>query len=534
MRMRMRMPVPARPLRPMGGAVSAGRHNRRHPLLARTPPTRLDPTPRMTEPELRAVLLLHAFEQTAGAGWTAEDAGWAAHEARRQLGEHAPPEAWLARRAQLGLARLAQRQPALQPWLGDRRAGLGRALILAWLLLAALLGLLGEPLGAKGHIHLLAPPLLGLLVWNAVVYLVLLVQGLRRTGGRAAAPAGPRPGPLTGLLALVDRWWVRLQDRQAGRRPPAAHLAPVLARFGADWLATTRRLQAARAAALLHGAAALLVAGTLVSLYARGLVFDVRAGWDSTFLDAGQVRVLLGALLGPASALSGLALPEPAALDRLRLATGGGESAARWIHLWALTLVLAVLLPRLLLATRAAWQVRQGAADLPLPADDPALARLLRAAGGARQPVSVLPYSYQLGAPQQARLLQAVQQHLGPAAEPQLQPSLPLGAEDSLPQGLPTPLAPTVLLLFSLTATPERETHGAFVQALAALRPAPGALLVWVDESAFRQRLGGLADAGRLAQRRAAWQALLQGLGAAPQFVDLGDAPTAGVAGVRP
>jgi hypothetical protein len=78
-----------------------------------------------------------------------------------------------------------------------------------------------------------------------------------------------------------------------------------------------------------------------------------------------------------------------------------------------------------------------------------------------------------------------------------------------------------VVALFALTATPERENHGAFVQALAARAPVGQRLVVLVDESGFRARFGGADGATRREQRRAAWRQMLGELGQAPVFVDL-------------
>jgi hypothetical protein len=132
---------------------------------------------------------------------------------------------------------------------------------------------------------------------------------------------------------------------------------------------------------------------------------------------------------------------------------------------------------------------------------------------------------------------------LGPGLRCDLQPSLPLGAEDQLPQWLPATLArlpvtpkpdgrtvppPVLVLLFALTATPERDSHGAVVQALVqalGALPAPRPQLrVAVDTSSYRQRLAGPDGTERLAQRRAAWEGLLLGLGVVPGFIDLAPA----------
>ena len=488
----------------------------------------------MNARDLRAVLLWRAIDaaavQASGPAVTADPAAepgaaddWAGTEARRRLGEQTSPEAWLAERARLRLQRLAEQQPAWRPVLDAAALSTGRGWA-AWLLVAAAaVGAMGEQLGSSRTIHLLAPPLLGLLLWNLLVYAWLAVQALRQRpiDASAHAPSGAWRRSALGLMASG-----RARLAHAGSTLDAPRAA-AFARFQHDWLALSAPWQACRVAAWLHAAAAALALGALASWYARGLVLDYRAGWDSTFLTADQVRTLLGGVLGPAAALTGQPLPDAAALAALRGANGGSESAARWIHLWSLTVLAVVVLPRSALAAWQGWRARSLSSQLPLP-DDDGLRRLLRAASGQRITVMVLPYSYQLDTARQAALVQQLDRWWGPGLVAQLQPGLAMGSEDDLPAHLPADLPVRVAVVFALTATPERETHGAFLRALAAHRGA-GALPaeVLVDESGFRQRLAGASLGERLAQRRAAWQALLEPIGLQPRFVDLGAPATA-------
>ena len=158
--------------------------------------------------------------------------------------------------------------------------------------------------------------------------------------------------------------------------------------------------------------------------------------------------------------------------------------------------------------------------------------------------MAVLPSSYRLDATRLAAVAPALAAWLGPGLQCDVQPGLPLGAEDNLQRWLPGALAslpgaanpamdaaaantasPLLVLLFALTATPERENHGALVQALVRILPTLPAprpqLRVAVDESGYRQRLSGPDGTQRLAQRRAAWESLLLGLGVVPGFIDL-------------
>jgi hypothetical protein len=271
-------------------------------------------------------------------------------------------------------------------------------------------------------------------------------------------------------------------------------------------------------------AAALLALAVVASMYVVGLAFDYRAGWDSTWLDAEAVQRILATVLAPASALSGIALPDATELARLRFAEGSsGERAGRWIHLYAVTLAMLVIAPRLALAAWAGWRARRAALALALPLDEPYFRALLRDGPQRPRPVTVLPYSYTLGAVQRAALARALVAAIGAGAQPHLAPSLPLGAEDDLKSHLPGDLAPDVAVLFAAGATPERESHGAFVRALLAALPRGAQLAVLVDESGLRQHAGRASDAElRLTQRRAAWQRLLHDLSLpAPRFIDL-------------
>ena len=474
----------------------------------------------MTETEARHVLLLQAVEAADSGGattaWTADDVAWASAAARRELGEQAGIEAFLLRRAQVGLRRLGERAENWRRLL-EHRAGGGVWFVLL-LAAAFFIGIAGDSFTALRRVDLLPQTLLTvlLLAWNGAVYAALLLAALRR------ADAGTRPRGLVRWLAVVSE---RLAAR-AGRRgvgADRAHVAAVATRFAALWSALTHALQQHRAMALLHAGAALLTLGVVASMYLRGLVFDYRAGWDSTFLDGSHVQALLGAVLGPASALSGIALPDAAALARLRWADGGGEGAARWIHLFALTLLAAVVLPRLLLAGWAAWRAQRAAAQLALPLDDPYFVRLKHAAQATPQPVTVLTYSYQLGAVQQASLAASLVELFGAGVQPRLAASLPLGAEDDIAQALPAEVADMVVALFALTATPERETHGAFASRLAGALPPRCTLHLVIDESGFRTTLGGGSEAeSRVRQRRSAWEHLLQDLSLPPpHFVNL-------------
>ena len=447
----------------------------------------------MNEAAAADVLLLRAYERSGFAPWTDADRAAASRSALQAVGSDAPAEAFLAARAQAALPRLARLDPMLPRWqaLPQWHA--------AWPWLAALLGLvvgvLIDRIGSSQRINLLAPPVWVLIAWNLAVYAALLLR------------LGRAPGALRQrLLALLSRGpWRRLQ-------PDAAASAGVWQSFAADWAACSLPLHSARIAAALHLGAAALGLGLLGGMYLRGLVLDYRVGWESTFLDAASVQAGLSALLAPAVALTGIQVPDLAGMQALRLPQSPGTpaSAAPWIHLYAVQLLLLVVLPRLALALAAGWRARRLRQNLPLPLHEPDFQRLLQRQRGGRSLLRLWPHARSPDAQAQAALHALVQRAFGDEATLRVEPTVAYGAEDDVP-GTSADGALRIVLC-DLGATPEPESQGRLQRAL-------GASLLLLDEAAFVQRFG--AASPRRAERRAAWSALAASLGVGVAFADL-------------
>jgi hypothetical protein len=455
----------------------------------------------MNEPAAGQVLLLRAFETTDYTRWTDEDRAWASRSALQAVGTEATDEAFLTARAQAGLRRLEPLDPllprwrALRPWRGGW----------AWLAVGVglLLGVAFDRIGSAQTINLLAPPVWALIAWNLAVYAILLLRGLL---GSAA------PGLLCQLLGTLWQRW------RARSLQPAGDSAAAWTQFAGDWAACSQPLYGARFAALLHLAAAAVGLGLMAGLYLRGLVLDYRVGWQSTFLDAATVHAWLSTLLAPALALSGQTLPDVAALQALRLPQAGTAvpaSAAPWIHLYALQLLLLVLMPRLLLALWAGLRARSLQANLPLPLGEPYFQRLLRQQRGGPTPVRVWPHARAPDPAAQAALRSLLARVLGEGVQLQLAPTVAYGSEEA-PAELRSEGAWRVAL-FDMTATPEPESQGRLLQALGAAGAQPP--LALVDESAFVQRFG--AGSPRRAERRQAWAELARASGSTAVFIEL-------------
>jgi hypothetical protein len=420
-----------------------------------------------------------------------ELAQWSAADSKSPL----TLDHFLEQRSEQILKRLAERTPAFRTFL--HRRPLLPMLSVLLPLLALIAGAAIDHIADPHRVDLLSAPLLLIIGWNLLVYVILLVWLLipsKRTGW-----AGPE---------LMRR--LSVGKAKLPRKLPAP-LAAALGEYAVDWTQLSWKLNHARLSRTVHLAAAAFALGAIISLYARGLLTQYAAGWESTFLDASQVHTLLSWLFAPAMFLfpiDGFSVADVQALRFVREPSAAG--GARWVHLYAATLLLLVILPRLVLSLFAGWRAARLARRFPLDLQQPYYLKLAGHIGAGSGPVTlrVLPYSFTLDERRDRGLSELAATMYGEQTRVMLRPSLPYGEEpmavlqDLRPE---TGDATVTAVLFNLAATPEQENHGALLSAIA--RQLPGGVSVLVDESSLTERAAGQAGAdARLAERIALWR----------------------------
>jgi hypothetical protein len=108
----------------------------------------------------------------------------------------------------------------------------------------------------------------------------------------------------------------------------------------------------------LHLSAIGMATGAIAGMYIRGLFFDYNVAWQSTFVrEPETVATILRFLLGPAAIVVGEPLPTGASVAPLF--TSAGDEAGRWIHLYAVSAILFILIPRGFLASVATTRLRR-------------------------------------------------------------------------------------------------------------------------------------------------------------------------------
>ena len=466
---------------------------------------------RLPESAARELLLIRAIESEdrEGAVLTREDRQYATAAA---LGQGPPEEGgrgvarFLHRRSSLALERLMPRFPVLR-----RACGLSRWP--AWVnwavpLAALVIGFISHRLDGE-RLNILAFPLLGMLLWNAAVYLWTLVSWLR---------PGHDGHPLLGALEKLGRPF-------AARLSSQPTLERGVARFARDWSAAASPLTAARASRTLHLGAALFALGIIGGMLIRArYTAEYRAGWAGTWSGAEtEVGTFLSILFAPAAALTGIPLPTP---ERLRELRGGSENAGDWLLLWATTATLFVIIPRLALAAWSAARAAVLARSMKLPGEEDFYVRtLLRNALGRPGTARVVPYAATPSVAGRERLERLLGQALGDKVRVQVDQPVPYGEEERwlAVEAARLAEADQLVLLFSLGSTPEAENHGAFAREVAAALSGRGTgLTLLIDDSGFRERLRGQGSAQRrLDERIAGWRQVLLPTGQEPVILSL-------------
>lgn len=462
---------------------------------------------RMNERTARDVMIVRALETADGAReiWSDADRVWAGRAAAEAVGESAAEDAFLGRRAELVLERLNKRHPGFVTLTRPR--SLRDWVVPVVTVGAFVVGVAGVDIGPAHRINLLAPPVLALLAWNLAVYVFLftgIVVALRNADSA-------REGP---LRRSVARWMPDIA-RPARTFVAPAPLAAALTRFTAEWSSLASPLWKERVAALLHFGASVLAVGAIAGLYLRGIALEYRAGWQSTFLDAADVERILRVVLAPGAWLTGIAIPGAEHLRTIGGATGG-ENAARWIHLYAATILLLVIVPRIVLASIAWIAERRHQRSFPIALKDAYFQGLLRGWRQRTACVAAVSYSYAVPKVNAEGLSQLMTRALQSTVDVQWLPVTAYGA-DEVP-ALP-PSVTAVIAVFNLAATPESETHGAFARALAATRTSDAPLMTLVDTSEFIDRFND--QPRRVAERRESWRRMLAAAGFDPLFIRL-------------
>lgn len=350
-------------------------------------------------------------------------------------------------------------------------------------------------LGQEAEFNLLALPLGGVLLWNAVIMLLSLAWEL-----------WPAPQATRGSSFL--EWLARVVTPVLNERPADGETHTGLSvdqRFSLlAGIPAMERLQR-RLRAWMHIAAACLALGSITGLYARGWAQEYRAVWESTLLSETGAQKFFGTLFDPAAQILNLRLPleQLPAMHRTGGQTASPAPALPWIHLYAGTLLLFIIVPRSLLAAFTVWRAhRLLTRRIRHLGWRTYLKRTLRSVEGGHETVTLIVHATDATPTHQEVWTRGVRDRFGAMIQAEMIP-VALGEEDEFVAAW-IPSQPRCVVIFNLATTPEDEVQRKLVQDLR-LRLDNGqedtTLLVLLDATS----IGNRWSPDKLASREKLW-----------------------------
>lgn len=301
-------------------------------------------------------------------------------EAHVAAGDPAEGAPWIIRRAHYLIDHVLAAY-------GEVLHRLEAALPSPWLFisLATVLGLASNYLGPSTKIHVLWNPIVILIAWNVLMYAALAIGSTLHRPKLATQPTTtvprsrrPRSNPVKYRPRLVERlvfgpalsWLLGFKTAAEQVRQQAIGIEAVGRRFAVLWWPLARPALRLWLRRTLHLSAIGVAIGAILGMYVRGIFVAYDVIWQSTFVkDPTIVAVMLRYVLGAAAVVLGQ--PLPGAEDVTRLLTTDGDPAAPWIHLYAVSAVLFVVIPRSLLAIAVGGRLSRArrAVELDLDAE---------------------------------------------------------------------------------------------------------------------------------------------------------------------
>ena len=438
------------------------------------------------------ILLAKAIEEHDQDHWTASDSSLLSMRVAHSLGEGATPERYLSTRADRLLEEANTKGISTKV---STQSSLPRLLGLLLILGAFICGALSDRLTGSDHfINLLSAPFWGVVLWNLLAYLIILLSAIGLFG-----LARRQNLPLRGaLLSLVQK---------CSANPFAkGHKAA----FFESWARLTAPLAGIRIARTLHLAAICFALGLIASLLVRGLSTAYWVGWESTWLAdrADIVKTMLDCTYGLIPAVAGLpAMPDAAAVAGMRADmlpyTQAGATAAPWLIRMILILAASVIIPRLVLALINTWRLKVREKNSKLEIAEPYYQELLAESAQNAALGSLKIIAPEKNSPELQAFLHTILKAWGE-----------LGGNAIVTANLADPEAPLpeidiqgktlIALVLEGASTPEYDVHGAIIDSAVKLAESKQATIVGLlnmTSFAARQK----AYPARIEQRITGW-----------------------------
>jgi len=304
------------------------------------------------------------------------------------------------------------------------------------ILISFLIGLGSNYLGSDLKVNILLNPLTILLGWNFAIYLLLILKGI--IFRKNILLPGTKIFQLINFVRkIIDKFNLLFVKRSK----KAVLLRNARIYFIELWLQVANVLSTTRIFLILNAMAIGLTCGVVAGLYLRGLFQEYQFAWFSTF-DKSIVMNLGKVIFAPVLFLTQESMPKE-------------NMGAEWIHLFAVTAVFYILVPRFLILFHTRFKLKKLSKsiepDLTLP--------FFKKWGLDSVDLDLYSYSYSLDEKNLFNLNETLKRVYGLSGK-QVSENIPWGGD------LPRSFNQERISVFCFTAaqTPENEVHGEFLK----------------------------------------------------------------------
>lgn len=465
--------------------------------------------------EARDLVWMESSEKTAleEGDLTGDESSISTLEAKQQLGEGHSAKQFLLTRAKLLNIQLVENNSKLKnlkpqgfkTWF----------LTSSFLVIAFIIGFLSQQIAASDNrINLLSPPLLGLIAWNLIVYLLIFINFIIPNKKKGSGPSMRLPFR-KGILLGIDK----LMGKKASQ-------SVYLKNFYSEYLPLTTSLTGYYIARVLHYSAAALAAGLIFGLWLRGFATAYVAGWESTWLyDYPHiVEVILKGLYGflpvQDALINGLTVEK---VESMRFgADYVANSAGPWLIQLMVTVAVFVLIPRIFFGLYAGFRYHRLEKSFPLDTTTPYFQNLLRHWHGKTMTIRVVPFATSLSGKEVDGLKRIIAAMGYSGATIIIEKTL--FEDDPLPT-LSNSQSEENWIIFSMGATGEDDVQGRFINEMKSQASKCGGLIrILVNSGPFEARFSTME--GRVKERNRSWQSFLNGYGIPYSIVNLDNQQT--------
>ena len=406
-------------------------------------------------------------------------------EASKQVGEKSSLKTFFLSRAKL-LNRLL---PKSDPHLIQSYAWIKTwPLTFVSIVLSLLLGvLIGQITSGSSRINLLSPPFLGLIVWNLIVYLLILINlSLRLLKKNINLPFRTR----------ITSWIVKFQRK--------SHKGPIEEAFWNAFLPLCTPIIRQYSSFLLHVSALCLGLGVVLGLAFHGFATSITVGWESTwfFNQPEMVQYILNTVYGWLPLVNQEITLQ--SVQQMHFDVNySGIYAGPWLLRLMMMVSLLVIIPRGFLALFSLWKQKQATNHFDFYFNQPYFQNIIRQRDGKTMKIHLIPFATTI----------SVEEHL---QLEKLTASLELGKTQFVDH--PTFYEDTDLpkldgqsecwVVFSMGATGEEDVQGQFIRDLIKLCSREKNIIrIFVNSASFEERFKKIPL--RIEQRKHAWNEFL-------------------------